>query len=916
MPVHLRVLILEDNPADTELFVHELRRGGFEPEWQRVETEEAYRSALNPTLDIILSDYRLPQFDGLHALQILRASGFDIPSILVSGTIGEDAAVECIKQGAADYLLKDRLGRLGPAVKNALEQKRLRDEQRHAAEVLRESEERYRDLVQHSHDLICIHDLTGNILSANPAATRITGYAENELLGMNLQDILASEFRDRFAGYLAEIQATGSASGLMFVDTKHGERRIWEYNNTLRSQGLAVPVVRGTASDITERKRAEMTLHETASQLRAVLNSIAITIFATDINGIFTLSEGKGLEQVGLKPGENVGTSALELYGAMPFVERTGKTITGEEIIRRALAGEIVTALNELHGVHFENHIGPLRDTNGRVAGIVGVAADITARKQAEEQLRRRLVELEALHTISAALRTAQTLGEALPILLDETLAALETDAGAIWLYHPDSGELRAAVERDWFRQLGKTPMKPGVGIAGTVFAGGQSYLTAEFRGDPLARASTREQVPAGWGGACLPIRTGATPVGVMFVSMPTARPITPEQLKLLESLTEMGGAALHRMRLHEETVRQLSQLQALHDIDLAISGSMDLRVTLSILLEHVTARLGVDCAAVLLLDPYTQTLTYADGRGFRTRQAQTARIRVGEDFAGRAVLERRMVRATDAATVQASSHFATLWQQEGLAAYYGVPLIAKGQVKGVLEVFHRAPLDPDPPWLEFLDTLAGQAAIAVDNSQLFEGLQRSNLNLSLAYDATIEGWSRALDLRDKETEGHTQRVTTLTLHLARAMGFSDSELVQVRRGALLHDIGKMGVPDNILLKPGPLSEPEWELMRKHPVYAYEMLAPIAYLQPALDIPYCHHEKWDGTGYPRGLKGEQIPLVARIFAVVDVWDALCSDRPYRQGWPEAKVIAHIRAQAGQHFDPRAVEAFLAEIGKG
>ena len=154
--------------------------------------------------------------------------------------------------------------------------------------------------------------------------------------------------------------------------------------------------------------------------------------------------------------------------------------------------------------------------------------------------------------------------------------------------------------------------------------------------------------------------------------------------------------------------------------------------------------------------------------------------------------------------------------------------------------------------------------------------------NLSLAYDATISGWSRAMDLRDKETEGHTQRVTSLTLELARKMGISETDILHLRHGALLHDIGKMGVPDHILLKPDKLTVEEWDIMRQHPVFAYEMLYQIEYLKPSLDIPYSHHEKWDGTGYPQGIKGEEIPLSARIFAIVDVWDALTSDRPYRK----------------------------------
>lgn len=187
--------------------------------------------------------------------------------------------------------------------------------------------------------------------------------------------------------------------------------------------------------------------------------------------------------------------------------------------------------------------------------------------------------------------------------------------------------------------------------------------------------------------------------------------------------------------------------------------------------------------------------------------------------------------------------------------------------------------------------------------------------SLEQAYDASLEGWSRALDLRDKETQGHSQRVTDMTIELARSMGVQEDEIPHIRRGALLHDIGKIGIPDSILLKAGPLTEEEWVVMRRHPDYAFEMLRHTEFLQRSLDIPYCHHEKWDGTGYPRGLRGEQIPLAARIFAVVDVWDALQSDRPYRPAWPVEKVLAHIESRAGTHFDPVVTAAFRTLVTK-
>lgn len=366
----------------------------------------------------------------------------------------------------------------------------------------------------------------------------------------------------------------------------------------------------------------------------------------------------------------------------------------------------------------------------------------------------------------------------------------------------------------------------------------------------------------------------------------------------------------VRRKHAEERSQERLGRMGALRTVDMAITASLDLRVTLGVLLDQTTSQLGVHAATVLLLKPHTQVLEYAAGRGLRTTALRHTHLRIGEGYAGRAAMERRIINIPDLAKETGDLVRAPMLTEEGFVAYYAAPLIAKGQVRGVLEIFHREELDPNQDWLDFLESLAGQAAVAIDNVSLFEELQQSNAQLTLAYDTTLEGWSRALDLRDKETEGHTQRVTEMTLRLARAMGISEAELVHIRRGALLHDMGKMGIPDSILLKPGPLTEDEWEIMRKHPTYAVEMLSPIAHLRPALDVPHCHHEKWDGTGYPRQLKGEEIPLAARIFAVVDIWDALCSDRPYRKAWPEEKVRQHIRSLAGTHLDSRVVDAFM------
>jgi HD-GYP domain-containing protein (c-di-GMP phosphodiesterase class II) len=216
---------------------------------------------------------------------------------------------------------------------------------------------------------------------------------------------------------------------------------------------------------------------------------------------------------------------------------------------------------------------------------------------------------------------------------------------------------------------------------------------------------------------------------------------------------------------------------------------------------------------------------------------------------------------------------------------------------------------------MDLCRTLSYQISLVIANAQLFKSVQQANFELTRAYDATLQGWSYALEMRDQETQGHSRRVTQITDLLARELGVTEPMLTHIRRGVLMHDIGKMSIPDAILKKPGPLTSDEMTIMRKHPDYAYNFLLPIDYLLPALDIPYCHHEKWDGSGYPRGLKGEEIPLAARIFAVVDVFDALTSDRPYRKAWRKEEALQYIYEQAGKHFDPAVAAVFLNEIAK-
>jgi putative nucleotidyltransferase with HDIG domain len=507
---------------------------------------------------------------------------------------------------------------------------------------------------------------------------------------------------------------------------------------------------------------------------------------------------------------------------------------------------------------------------------------------------------------IAERLTGASSVGEVLGVVTEEAARALRTPVG-VFLAWRDTDELRLEAGHGLPESTLQVWPPVSMSAMDAVFEsesvaviddvrpgampGGEIYAAVGVRSVALAR-----------------MRRGTRPVGVLAaLSMEERRTFSAEDLQILRGIANQTTQAIASAWLLLDTERRLRMTQGLRNIDIAIASSMDLRVTLNVILQETVRQLGIDAAAVLLLDRGTQVLSYAAGHGFRGRRIADSRLRVGEGNAGRVALERMPLRTSMSASP--SKRRAALLEGEGFEAYYGLPLIAKGEVQGVLEIFHRGPLDPDRDWSEFAEALAGQAAIAIDSATLFRELQHVNMNLVHAYDSTLEGWSRAMDLRDRETEGHTQRVTDLALTLAREVGVNADDLVHLRRGAMLHDIGKMGIPDSILLKPGPLTDDEWRVMRQHPVLAHDLLTPIAYLRRAIDIPYCHHERWDGTGYPRGLRGEEIPLAARIFAVVDVWDALLSDRPYRKAWSVDSARQYIQSLRGAHFDPTIIDVF-------
>ena len=745
-------------------------------------------------------------------------------------------------------------------------------ERKQAENALRKSEEQYRLLFENAPIGILSIASDGVIVDVNPAALQILGSPSAEATKtiniLNFPPLVN-------VGIAGDIQRSIETGQPVINEspytTKWGKVTYLHYSITpVRRPDQPTDTLQILLEDITERKDMIESLRQAEEKYHSIFENSLEGVFQSLPEGRFITVNPAFARILGYEsPAELIGTItdiASQVYVESPIrAEFTQAVIeqgavTGFELQVKHKSGRLIWVSVSAHTV---------RDDAGRLIYFEGSFEDISERRQAQEAIFENERQMRALVTS-----------------LDDIV--FEFDEQGTYLNVWTGNE--SLLVRPKTEMLGRRLVE----VMGE--ENGRSFVGA------IKRVLASDQSES--------IEYPLDVIGGQRWFLARISPIITQDNNSHKTASMLIRDITESKRAEEQIQLQLQRMRALNEIDRAINSGLDMRLSLNILINELLSQLGVDAAMVLLFNTYDQTLEYVAGQGFRTAAVRQIRMHLGEGLPGKAGLERKLLHIPDLSEAGSLFKRAELLKQEKFVEYFGIPLIAKGLLKGVLEIFHRSHLDTTPEWKNYLETLGGQAALAIDNAQLFENIQRSNLELATAYDATIEGWSHAMDLRDKETEGHSKRVTELTLKLAQRMGISQQEQAQIRHGALLHDIGKLGVPDQILLKPGKLTEEEWGIMRQHPTFAFDMLRPITYLQSALDIPYCHHEKWDGSGYPRGLKGEQIPLAARIFAIVDVWDALRSDRPYRAGWSIEKIREHIIEQSGKHFEPRVTEVFL------
>lgn len=783
------------------------------------------------------------------------------------------------------------------------------------------SEEKFKSLTEKS--LVGVYIIQDYVFKyVNPVLSEMLGYSVKEMTGgMGPKDVVHPEdwpiveenLRRRISGVVESVRYEFRCvrkDGQVINVEVYGSRTIY----------LERPAVIGSFLDITEHKRAEEKIIKAKEEWERTFDTITDPIMILDRDFHITRANKAMADALGVTPAEVVGMTCYEhVHGTKePPPQCPHKKLLADGKPHTAEVFE-----ERLGGFFFVN-VSPIYDETGTLVGSVYSARDITEIKQNEADLMRMNRALETIRICDQALVREK---EEYPLLREICRVLVECSGYRMaWVGYAMDDEEKSVRPAAWAgavegyldaAHITYADTEYGRGPTGTAVRTGRPVFVSNIATNPIMAPWREGALQRGYASSiALPLKDGLKVFGALSIYAPEPDAFDKEEITLLTELSNDLANGIIAIWAHEgkraaekRERRSLERLTALRDIDLAISSSFDLRVTLNILLDHIVVKLGVDAADVLLLNLHSQMLEHVAGRGFATRAASMVSQHLGEGYAGKVALERRQIILTSLTGVE-DERLRAFRAVEGFDFYIGLPLVAKGAVRGVLEIYHKSQLKLDPDWLEFLASLAGQAAIAVDNSVILTELQRSRDELVIAYDATIEGLARALDYRDKETEGHSRRVTEMTVSISAAMGMSDEELVQVRRGALLHDIGKLGIPDSILLKPGKLTVEEWEIMKNHPVIAHKILSPIAFLRPAMDIPYCHHEKWDGTGYPHGFMGEEIPLQARIFSVVDVWDALRSDRPYRPAWTAEKALEYIKSLAGKEFDPKVVEMFL------
>jgi PAS domain S-box-containing protein/putative nucleotidyltransferase with HDIG domain len=825
--------------------------------------------------------YINPAFTRLYGYTASEVVGRTTPRLLKSGRIDADhyaAFWTKIASGqivTGEWVNKTRDGRLidvvgsaSPVVDGAgqtlgfLAIQRDITDRKQAEQAIRESEQRFRMLLQDVQSVsVQGYSMDGTTQYWNKASENLYGYTAQDAIGKNLIDlIIPPEMEDGVRQAISTMVESGQpipASELTLM--KKDSSRVTVYSSHAIVKGIGgEPELFCIDIDLSARKQAEEALSESANRLKEAQRIAKIGNWELNLVNNKLLWSDEIYRIFEIAPEKFGASYQAFLYAIHPDDrDAVNKAYTASLETRNAYEIDHRLLMPDGRVKYVHESCETFYDFKGQPIRSVGTVQDITERHIAEQAIRE---SEERFSTIFHASPIPVLIVRAADGKFVDINEAFQSMSG----YGRDEVIGHAAPELNhWVNPDDLRRLEMNLREQGTV----RDFDTK--------------------------LRTKSGLIQDVLMSAATI---------------EVSGARYVINLAYDITARRQheSELQAIASLSAALRTAPARTEMLPVILEQLVALLNWDTASVEIIDPLTGDAVTEAAKGcwealIGNRQKSGTGINT-------IISQTRQPYFTNDLKNDPNLAYPE-WTYNDIHGGIGAPLIAQEEhLIGFLWVGRKNEITKSD--IRLLASVADMAANAIYRVTLYEQSQKDAANLILAYDSTLEGWAHALELRDQETEGHTRRVMQMTVKLAQAMGIELPALENVRRGALLHDIGKMAIPDSILLKPGTLNEREWEIMRRHPEYAYEFLERIGYLHPVIDIPYCHHEKWDGSGYPRGLKGEQIPRVARIFAIVDVWDALRSDRPYRPAWSEEKTRKYILEQSGKHFDPQGVQVFL------
>ncbi len=774
----LRVVVVDDEASHAELMIDQLRRAGFAPEWRLADTEAAYLAQLAQPPDLILSDRDLPEFSAARALELLRATGLDIPFIVIAATVDEEAAVALMRRGAADYLPADGLPRLGRAAGRALAARRRRERHRLVVEHLRASLAQYRGLFERVPVGLYRTTLTGEYVDVNPAFLAMLGYGDREAL------------------------ISGNAASL-YVD----------------------PDVR---REFVVRLERDRVVRDFDSQLRRADGTL-----------IWVRANAR------IVPDETRGTLCVE-----------------------------------------------------------GAIVDITEQKRAEWEIRRRAAHLETLNAIISSAASATEVSALLETTVSLTLGALACEMGGIWTA---TARHFRGLAPEFGAEIQKTAELAGRELHGPEAV--QDWRApAGAAADALASVMRRFGVRAS---VAAPIRAGGMVIGGISAASASPRVWLPDEMLLVEAIGAQIGGAVQRLQLLQVTQRRSAELEALYEIGRQLRGVHRVDDMYRILVEHAMRVLRAEHGALTVLRPEDGTFTRAYTSGLPEEVA-------GTTFPAAGAPSGQVVETGTAYVTADLSWEPRPYWSAGTPSYGSLGPLVVAPVRGERDVVgtialgrvKRATVQPfTDDEVRLLEGMAEVGGSAIRRAMLHE-------NLNEAYIQMVLSLARTVDARDSYTNSHSEQLAQSAEAVARELGCAEDEIQDLRWSALLHDIGKIGVPDSILRKPGPLTDEEWAVMRKHPEIGEAILRPVDRMRAVAKLVRHHQERWDGTGYPDRLRGEEIPLGARILAVADAYSAITDDRAYAKGRSPAHAVAELRRCAGTQFDARIVDVFCRLLAAG